>query len=567
MAIKFRLESSNIKKDLNELDKLIQNIEKQHTIGIGGQAKLEALNKIAKELNKELVKMYENKASRSNPFLRTQQWLEKLKSATQEYIQLSKKISEGSATDTEIKIWKQKAKEIGTANAQITKYGNDSQKLARQEINNNKEIALSIQNETKAIKEKAVAEANAAKQEANNQKEIARIKKEYEASVEKEKSYFKKQKKSEYLNKAGVKQTDSEEYNTNNALKIERELQASLISQLRERGVAEAEINKLIDERNNKINYQQNTVSQKAQYEEIIKLTKEQYELERKLIALKADPKQEQNHQREIKAIEQQLIATKKLKEEKLLANENGTELTQDQIKYQQQLERELRQSNELYRAQREDIVNAKNATSELGDTIKKVFNYVLVYRGFQMLTQGIQKAIDTMRELDKAFTDIRIVTNGTVEETAQLAKEYNSLAKELGSTTTEVAAGATEWLRQGKTAEETTKLLRASMTLSKVGAIESSQATELLTSSLNGYKIEAKDAMSVVDKISSIDLEAATSSEELAVALSRTANSANDAGVSFDKLLAMIGTTSSVTRKSASTIRRIIQNNICSYE
>lgn len=92
-------------------------------------------------------------------------------------------------------------------------------------------------------------------------------------------------------------------------------------------------------------------------------------------------------------------------------------------------------------------------------------------------------------------------------------------------------------------------------MTLSKVGAIESSEATELLTSSLNGYKLEAQDAMSVVDKISSIDLAAATSSYELATALARTANSANDAGVSFDKLLAMIGTVSSVTRKSASTI------------
>ena len=96
-------------------------------------------------------------------------------------------------------------------------------------------------------------------------------------------------------------------------------------------------------------------------------------------------------------------------------------------------------------------------------------------------------------------------------------------------------------------------------MTLSKVGAMESAEATELLTSTLNGYKFAAQDAMTVVDKISSIDLEAATSSYELATALSRTANSANDAGVSFDKLLAMIGTVSSVTRRSASTIRRSI--------
>ena len=92
-------------------------------------------------------------------------------------------------------------------------------------------------------------------------------------------------------------------------------------------------------------------------------------------------------------------------------------------------------------------------------------------------------------------------------------------------------------------------------MTLSKVGAMESAEATELLTSTLNGYKMSAEESMNVVDKVSAIDMAAATSSEELMTALSRTANSADDAGVSFDKLLAMIGTVSSVTRKSASTI------------
>ena len=92
-------------------------------------------------------------------------------------------------------------------------------------------------------------------------------------------------------------------------------------------------------------------------------------------------------------------------------------------------------------------------------------------------------------------------------------------------------------------------------MTLSKVGAMESAEATELLTSTLNGYKYSAEEAMGIVDKVSAIDMAAATSSEELMTALSRTANSADDAGISFDKLLSMIATVSSVTRKSASTI------------
>ena len=92
-------------------------------------------------------------------------------------------------------------------------------------------------------------------------------------------------------------------------------------------------------------------------------------------------------------------------------------------------------------------------------------------------------------------------------------------------------------------------------MTLSKVGAIESSQATELLTSTLNGYKMEAEEAMHVVDALSAVDLEAATSVEELAVALQSTANMARVNGVDFEELIGMVGAVSEATRRSASVV------------
>lgn len=92
-------------------------------------------------------------------------------------------------------------------------------------------------------------------------------------------------------------------------------------------------------------------------------------------------------------------------------------------------------------------------------------------------------------------------------------------------------------------------------MILSKVGAIESSQATELLTSTLNGYKMEAEEAMHVVDALSAVDLEAATSVEELAVALQSTANMARVNGVDFEELIGMVGAVSEATRRSASVV------------
>lgn len=209
----------------------------------------------------------------------------------------------------------------------------------------------------------------------------------------------------------------------------------------------------------------------------------------------------------------------------------------------------------EVIKSQNTALDETKNKLSKIKDYLDRYVAYVALWQAINLVQQGVQQSIELVKELDAAFTDIQMVTGDTAEDIKELSVEYNELAKQMGSTTVEVAQGATEWLRQGKSIEETTQLLKSSMTLSKVGAMESAEATELLTSTLNGYKMEAEDAMGVVDKISAIDMAAATSSEELMTALSRTANSADDAGVSFDKLLAMIATTSSVTRKSASTI------------
>lgn len=291
----------------------------------------------------------------------------------------------------------------------------------------------------------------------------------------------------------------------------------------------------------------------KAQKEkEYISLLQQKFQLENKITRLSKDKQSTKANQNQIAEYKRQI----ELINQKLQGIQKETRFTEQTKKKVDDLTTAHKNEQAAIKAKNKDL---DKSNSLLSDSLKNFAKFTLYYQSLMLLRQGIQQAIDTMKDLDAAFTDIRIVTNQSAEETAQLAQEYNALAKEMGSTTTQVAEGASEWLRQGKSAEETTTLLKASMTLSKVGAIEASQATELLTSSLNGYKIEAKDAMSVVDKISSIDLEAATSSEELATALARTANVANDSEVSFNKLLGMIGTVSSVTRRSASTIRRSI--------
>lgn len=178
-----------------------------------------------------------------------------------------------------------------------------------------------------------------------------------------------------------------------------------------------------------------------------------------------------------------------------------------------------------------------------------------LARTALQALRRAAMEAKDTVVELDKAATDLAIVTGSGSGEAYTLLKEYNQMAQQLGATTTQISDAATEWLRQGKTAAETTTLIEQSMILSKVGAMESATATQNLTSAMKGYGLAVEDVSGIVDKLTAIDLKAAVTASDLAVAMSRTANSANISGVSMDRLLGYLATVEEVTQKSAETI------------
>lgn len=174
-----------------------------------------------------------------------------------------------------------------------------------------------------------------------------------------------------------------------------------------------------------------------------------------------------------------------------------------------------------------------------------------------QSLQQVIQSIISETVSLNDSMTQIRLVTQGSSDDTKALMSDYSEIAKQLGTTTSAVAESSVEWLRQGNTIEETSELVKASTTLSVIGAMDASDATTALTASLNGYKMEASDAMKIVDQLTTLDLKYATSSGDIANALSRVASSASAAGVPLERMEAIITVTADQTQQAAETIGR----------
>lgn len=163
-------------------------------------------------------------------------------------------------------------------------------------------------------------------------------------------------------------------------------------------------------------------------------------------------------------------------------------------------------------------------------------------------------------------MTNLRIVTNESGTDAKTAMSQYARLAEQLGSTTVEVTNSAVEWMRQGYEAAEVNDLITASMHLSTLGMISSTSATKDLTSALKGFKLEASEAMSVVDKLTAIDLQAATSAGEIAEGLAQFANLAQLSGVDIDQASAYVATIADVTQASGTTVGTALKTIISRY-
>lgn len=250
----------------------------------------------------------------------------------------------------------------------------------------------------------------------------------------------------------------------------------------------------------------------------------------------------------QISALEQQAAAHR----QGITAKKDAAEASAHLAQEEERLRATTQKQNEIMKKQKNFLYNIATG---MKDAAARVVNYTIAYRAIWQVVSAMRDAVEQAKALNAAFTDIQMVTMQTDEATKELALSYSDLAVELSTTLTDIAQGADEWLRQGQTMADTTELLRASTVMARVGQMEDAEATEYLTSALKGYKVEAQDAMHVVDALSQVDIESASSVSDLAEAMQRSANVASTAGVDFERLIGYIGTIREVTQRSASVV------------
>ena len=210
--------------------------------------------------------------------------------------------------------------------------------------------------------------------------------------------------------------------------------------------------------------------------------------------------------------------------------------------------------------------VETTNVFDKLNSALKTNIKQraVTAIAGFSV--QQLKEVYDNVVKLDSAVVNLSMVTGYNRDRTKELVASYSEMAQELGAVTSEVAAAADDWLRQGYSLEDTNELIKTSTVLSKIGLIDSAEATKYLTSAIKGYKVGVGDAMSVADKLSAVDMAAAVSVSGLAEGMSKTANSARLAGVEMDTLLGYLAAVGEVTQQDMASVGNAFKTMFARY-
>lgn len=212
----------------------------------------------------------------------------------------------------------------------------------------------------------------------------------------------------------------------------------------------------------------------------------------------------------------------------------------------------------------------ARNIFDVIGDDVKRAFRRITDFGVAARILNKVQKEIvnvyQNILKLNEAMTDIRIVTGASVDEANSLMTSYNKLAKELGTTTTEVAKSASEWMRQGYSAGESVNLITSSVKLARLGFMDMSSATTSLTAVLKGFNLQATESSEIVDKLTKLDAEYATTAGDIATALSRTAAAAKAANLDLDQTASMLTTIIDITQQDAGSVGNALKTILSRY-
>jgi TP901 family phage tail tape measure protein len=180
-------------------------------------------------------------------------------------------------------------------------------------------------------------------------------------------------------------------------------------------------------------------------------------------------------------------------------------------------------------------------------------------------LLYGVGTAVKSIAsafiETEARFKSIQIVLNTTTQKFDKFKSSLFDIARNTGKSFEEAASAAEELARQGLKVEEVQNRVNAALILSRQSGLGTAEAVKALTAATNSFNKSALDQIGIVNKLANVDANFAVSSKDLVESLSRAGATAQDAGISFEKLLSLTASLQQTTARGGAVIGNALRS------
>ena len=172
----------------------------------------------------------------------------------------------------------------------------------------------------------------------------------------------------------------------------------------------------------------------------------------------------------------------------------------------------------------------------------------IATYFSFQDIIRYGKEAAQTVVQLNTNITELSKVSDATSKQIYSDFKSYADIAKELGGTISDTISATADWSRNGYNIPDSKELARVALLYKNVGdGISIDEANESLISTLRGFRLEAEDALHIIDVFNNVSNNEPIDSAGIGDALQRSAAAFNAAHTSLEKSVSLVAATNSV--------------------
>ena len=183
-----------------------------------------------------------------------------------------------------------------------------------------------------------------------------------------------------------------------------------------------------------------------------------------------------------------------------------------------------------------------KKLMNAIGAQTKKLWVYAASRFGIDEIIQQVRKGIEYVREIDKALTELKKVTNETDEAYESFLQNMSKTAGVVGSTVSDLTTMASAWARLGYDIKEAATLAKSTAVLLNVSEFQdATAASEALISTMQAFQYTADQSMHVVDILNEVGNNYAVSSDGIATALQDSASALMEGGVNLEQAAALV--------------------------